>query len=238
VRLAAQGTQGTLGTPNPEPLSDLRARYGTVPITSLTTLGWKMPCFPLSMRRQGDVGSKAVAYGRQFFGYASIKPFGKEANTMNRHASVALKVCALLFTGTLLIASNAKAQEADVKAAIDAYHAAISSRDITKMEPLWVHDASVMLINPRSMSVSVGWDAVRKAWEASNDASSELKVTQRDGPYIQIKGDVAIATGIASVVGKTKSGNSYDAPTFETDAFERRDGRWLLVSHTGLRVPQ
>jgi ketosteroid isomerase-like protein len=157
---------------------------------------------------------------------------------MSRHASVALNLCALLFSGTVLIASNANAQEADIKAAIDAYHAAISSLDITKMDPLWVHDASVMVINPRSKSVSVGWDAVRKAWQASTDNWSELKVTQRDGPHTQVKGDVAWATGIANVTGKAKTGNSTDAPTFETDVFERRDGHWLLVSHTGLRIAQ
>ena len=32
------------------------------------------------------------------------------------------------------------------------------SRDIAKMEPLWVHDANVMLINPRDKAVSIGWD--------------------------------------------------------------------------------
>ena len=28
------------------------------------------------------------------------------------------------------------------------------------------------------------------------------------------------------------------APTFETDVFEKRDGKWLLVSHTASRAPQ
>jgi hypothetical protein len=29
-----------------------------------------------------------------------------------------------------------------------------------------------------------------------------------------------------------------NALTFETDVFEKRDGKWLLVSHVASRVPQ
>jgi hypothetical protein len=47
---------------------------------------------------------------------------------------------------------------------------------------------------------------------------------------------VAWATGIAKVTGKAKTGNVIDSPTFETDVFEKHDGHWLLVSHTGLQV--
>ena len=61
----------------------------------------------------------------------------------------------LLLTVLLLLVWNAAsyAQQPDtdqVKAAIDAYHAAIGSLDIAKMEPLWAHDANVMLVNPRA----------------------------------------------------------------------------------------
>jgi ketosteroid isomerase-like protein len=133
------------------------------------------------------------------------------------------------------------AQQSDmeqVKAAIDAYHAALGSLDIAKMEPLWVHDANIMLINPRDKSISIGWDAVQKNWEATFNNNSEIKVTQAEGPHIAVNGNVAWSTGIANVVGKAKSGASINAPTFETDVFEKRGGKWLLVSHTASRVPQ
>jgi ketosteroid isomerase-like protein len=130
------------------------------------------------------------------------------------------------------------AQESDIKAAIDAYHAALGSLDISKMEPLWVHDATVMLINPSDKSISVGWDAVKKDWETNWNNYSELKVTQADGPHIVIKDDVAWSTGIANAVVKFKAGNTVTAPTYETDVFEKRGGKWLLVSHVASRVPQ
>ena len=135
-------------------------------------------------------------------------------------------------------ASSAQSDTEQVKAAIDAYHAAIGSLDIAKMAPLWVHDANIMLINPRDKSISVGWDAVQKNWEATFNNNSEIKVTQAEGPHIVVKGNIAWSTGIANAVGKLKSGAAINAPTFETDVFEKSGATWLLVSHTGLRVAQ
>jgi hypothetical protein len=51
------------------------------------------------------------------------------------------------------------------KDTISKIHDAISSLDISKMEPLWFHNAYVMLVNPRDKSVSVGWDDVKKNWK-------------------------------------------------------------------------
>jgi ketosteroid isomerase-like protein len=86
-----------------------------------------------------------------------------------------------------------------VKAAVDAYHAAISALDAPKMEALWAHDDSVMLINPADKSISTGWDAVKKNWETTfsggRQALSDLKVTQADGPHIQVKGELAWSDG-------------------------------------------
>ena len=72
------------------------------------------------------------------------------------------------------------------------------------MEPLWAHDADVMLVNPADKSISVGWDAARKDWEAQFAFLSDLKVTQADGPHIAVKGDVAWSTGIANAAGKSR----------------------------------
>jgi ketosteroid isomerase-like protein len=151
------------------------------------------------------------------------------------------RVLALAIFALLAGNGNGYAQQSaadEVKAAIDAYHAAISALDMAKMASLWVQDASVMLVNPRDKSISVGWNAVKKSWEAVPNVWSELRVTQAEGPNIRVQGNIAWSIGIASVVGKTKSGAAVNAPTLETDVFEKRGGRWLLVSHTASRVPQ
>jgi ketosteroid isomerase-like protein len=88
------------------------------------------------------------------------------------------------------------------------------------MEPLWAHDTNVILINPADKSVSVGWDAAKKAWQAQFNFLSELKVTQADGPHVSIKGDVAWATGIANAVAKSKAGADVGGFFYESDVFE------------------
>jgi len=154
-----------------------------------------------------------------------------------------MRVVAMLLVSAAVLAIAGKSYAADtddIKAAVDAYHGALNSLDAAKMEALWAHDDSVILINPADKSISTGWDAVKNNWETTFSHFAELKVTQADGPHIQVKGDVAWSTGIANATIKTKAGVvvSANAPTYETDVFEKRDGHWLLVSHVALRMPQ
>ena len=157
---------------------------------------------------------------------------------MTRSNSIALTARVMLFSAVILVFGGAKsyAQDSDIKGAIEAYHVALDSLDLSKMEPLWVHDTHVVLINPADKSISVGWDAVKKDWQAQFNFLSELKVTQTDGPYVSVKGDVAWATGIAKAVAKSKAGADVGGLVYESDVFEKRDGHWLLVSHVALNV--
>ena len=151
-----------------------------------------------------------------------------------------LRLTATATLGLALLPSQAMAQQSEiekVKAALDAFGAALSARDMGKMEAVWAHDPDAMLINPRDKSVAVGWDEIKKRWEAVFSAWSELKVTRTAGP-IRISGNIAWATGIAEVVGKTKAGVEQNAPTLSSDVFEKRGDKWLMVSHSAWRVPQ
>ena len=163
---------------------------------------------------------------------------------MNRRSSITVMARALLLAVVVLLAGNrpSDAQQSAVdmiKTAHAAFYAALGSLDVAKMAPLWAHDAAVTLVNPRDKSVAVGWDAVKKGWEDTFNLNSQLTVTQKEGPYIQVKGDVAWATGIATALLKLKGSDTViNAPTFETDVYEKLDGKWLLVSHAAWRVPQ
>lgn len=156
------------------------------------------------------------------------------------HRRILLAGAATAAAGLALMPEQAAAQQSDadkVKAVLDAFGAALSARDMGKMEAVWAHDAHATVINPRDKSVAVGWDAVQKNWEAVFGAWSEIKVTRVSGP-IHVSGNVAWATGIADVVGKTKAGATVNAPTLSSDVFERRGDKWLMVSHSAWRIPQ
>lgn len=126
----------------------------------------------------------------------------------------------------------------DVKAAVAAYHAALSSLDTTRIEFLWVHDDSVIQVEPGSQDVTVGWHAVKKTIEEFFGGFSELNVTQAEGPHIRVKGEVAWSTGITAAAAKPKSGEAWTARVCDTQIFERRNDKWLVVSNIALAVPQ
>ena len=132
----------------------------------------------------------------------------------------------------------AQQSEADkVKAALDAFYAALSARDMGKMDAVWAHDADAMLINPRDKSVSVGWEAIKKNWETVFATWTDLKVTRAGGP-IRVVGTVAWATGSADVVGTMKDAAAVSFTALNSDILEKRGDKWLLVSHSGWRAPQ
>jgi ketosteroid isomerase-like protein len=109
-----------------------------------------------------------------------------------------------------------------------------AARDFAKLEPLWAHDADVMLVNPNDKTISVGWDAVKKDWLSAFSANpAEVTITQQDGPHIAVTGNVAWSTGKVGTTGATTQSG-----VFETDVFAKQGGKWLLVSHTASRVPQ
>ncbi len=162
---------------------------------------------------------------------------------MNRYHSIALIRSALLFAVVILLAGNGRSygQQSDidgVKATIEAYHAAIEALSLSKMEPLWVHDSSATVIFPVDTSPSVGWDAVRKHWDYLFVVPSSLKLTLVKEPVIQVEKDMAWSMDIVSEVVRLKTGGStYSRNVIETDIFEKRGGKWLLVLHAASQRP-
>ena len=128
---------------------------------------------------------------------------------------------------------------AAVKDTISRAHTAISSLDISEMEPLWFHNAYVMLVNPKNKSVSVGWNNVKKNWENAFNFWSHIKVTQTAGPYVRVDGNVAWSTGLTNTNAKAKNGTSLNLPTFESDVLRKdSDGEWKLEAHSAWRASQ
>ena len=44
--------------------------------------------------------------------------------------------------------------------------------------------------------------------------------------------------GHRDAVAKSKTGDDVDGLVYDLDGFEKRERRWLLVSHTALTVPK
>ena len=156
------------------------------------------------------------------------------------HRRTILTGAAIAAFGHTVLPAHAIAQQSDpdmVKAALDAFYAALSARDMGKMDAVWAHDVDATLVNPRDKSISVGWDAIKKNWDVVFGSWSELKVTRTGGP-IRVSGNVAWAMGSADVAGKTKDGAPVTFTALNTDIIEKRGDKWLMVSHSGWRAPQ
>ena len=105
------------------------------------------------------------------------------------------------------------------------------------MEKVWATQSNVIAIHPGSKALIVGWDGVRKSWEETFDRFSEISVSMKD-PQIRISSNVAWVVGVEVVQGKRKNGDPVTFTAFTTNMYEKRDGRWLMVLHSALRVPQ
>jgi ketosteroid isomerase-like protein len=139
----------------------------------------------------------------------------------------------------VLVGGRSYASDADdVKAAVDGYHAAISSLDLAKIEAVWAHDDTVIDKEPSDKTITVGWEGTRKNYEGMIAAVSQVSIAQVEGPHIQVRGDLAWSAGMAKSDAKLKTGQPAGGVILESDVFKKQDGHWLLVSHVTSVMPK
>ncbi len=132
---------------------------------------------------------------------------------------------------------STKSDADEVKVAVAAYHAALSSLDPAKIQALWAHEDSVTTVEPASEEITVGWTAVKKGLDGFFGGFSELKVAQAVGPHVQVWGDVACSTGVTTAAARTKAGESLSLRVCDTQVLVKRGGAWRVVSNIALPVP-
>ena len=148
--------------------------------------------------------------------------------------SIVLAIIAVAPTGTHV----AQASEAEnVNALIDRYFTAASERDISKVEPFWAHDSDVVLVFPSDKQAAVGWDAVKKSYQAVFDRLSEWKLSPKEAPNIQVRPATAVATTKVLIQGTGKTGSSVSYTLLFSQVLVQRDGQWLIIAAHGSRVP-
>ena len=157
---------------------------------------------------------------------------------MNRFTNLAVTAVSLLILAVALPVGNAVGQEKArqtsdterVNAASQLFIAAISARDIRAMDKLWAHESYVTFIGPLSTTVVVGWDGVMKAWEMRFNQFERVTISLADS-HVHTNGKIAWSVGVEKVQLLRKDGGTLSFDAFVTNVFEKRDSRWLLVSH-------
>src|SRR5437016_2207705 len=134
---------------------------------------------------------------------------------------------------TVAVGQDSSQHESDVEhvnAAGQAFVAAITERDIGAMDKVWAHEPYATFIGPLSTNVVVGWDGVRKAREMRFGQFDRVAIALAES-HVRTNGDVAWAVGVEKVQLLRKNGDTLGFDAFVTNVFEKRDGRWLVVSH-------
>jgi ketosteroid isomerase-like protein len=162
---------------------------------------------------------------------------------MNRRRVVTLIAMASAWPWLVFPASNAAAQQAadieGVRTASEAFYVALAALDNgVAMEKVWAQTPYVTFVGPRSKSIIVGWDAIRKYWEGADKLFSERNVWLAEA-HIHADDNLAWEIGQETGEAKLKDGTVRKVDQFVTNVYERQaDGRWLMVSHHVQPKPQ
>jgi ketosteroid isomerase-like protein len=157
---------------------------------------------------------------------------------MQRISILAVATVSLLILGVRLPSGGTLAQDKvqdasdvdRVNVASQAFIAAIAARDIRAMDEVWAHEPYATFIGPLSATVVVGWDGVRKAWEMRFGQFDRVTIALAES-HVRTSGKVAWAVGVEKVELLRKDGKTLGFDAFVTNVFEKRDGRWLMISH-------
>ena len=149
---------------------------------------------------------------------------------------------ALLFLGVAFAQGGAVAQQSSemekVKAASQAFYAALNTRDPSAMAKVWAHTPYVVHISPVAKEIVVGWEGVNKSWEEVHNMTSQINVSFSETGVPQIDGKLAWEVGTETGPLTFADGKAVNFAAFATNIYQNIDGRWLMVSHQAGQIPK
>jgi ketosteroid isomerase-like protein len=139
------------------------------------------------------------------------------------------------------VSSFARSEVSDfdqVKAANQAYYAALSARDLAAMERVWAQSPrDVNVAPPIKPAAHIGWDTIEKNYQTFWATLDELTVSMEESQVV-VHGSVAWVYGIEQARLRTKNGEVSAGPNFGTSIFIKEGGRWLMVFHQAALIPR
>ena len=159
---------------------------------------------------------------------------------MLRIAARTTVICFTLLGLIAIMPRTGSAQSADieqVKAANQAYYAALSACDIAAMERVWAPTTqAVNVAPPIRPAAHTGWDAIKKNYAGFWGTLDELTVSM-EAPEIHVHGSVAWVYGIEQAKRRAKDGTVSTGKNFGTSIFIKENNRWLMVFHQAALIP-
>ncbi|ANH75274.1 hypothetical protein ACS15_4889 [Ralstonia insidiosa] len=133
-------------------------------------------------------------------------------------------------------ATNAANDEAQVRALIEEWAAAVRAKDVDAVMRHYAPDVVVFDVMP-PLFVK-GADAYRRNWQGWFDALEGQADFQFVELHLEVSGDLAYCFSVNRLRARYRDGVKHDAQTRATVCFRKIDGRWLVVhEHASVPMP-
>ena len=138
-----------------------------------------------------------------------------------------------------MVASSAESERALVKAALDAFVRTVEERNLDGLSGVVAQDPDLMWIATGEDEWIVGYDALKEAMRAQNEALEYIRISvSEETIHLSPSEQVAWATN-RWVFRARMAGNELKLPLRCTWVAEKREAGWVLVhSHKSLGVAE
>lgn len=132
------------------------------------------------------------------------------------------------------------AEDDDIEAVLQAnqaYYAAFTDLDVSRMSDVWWHGIDVTNINPRTLEIVRGWEQVHAHWTRTMAGIAQMEVSMLE-PIVVVHGETARVVGRTRFERRIKGHKLEKGAALATNVFEKHEGRWYLVHHHATQIPQ
>ena len=128
-----------------------------------------------------------------------------------------------------MVTSSAESERALVKAALDAFVRTVEERNLDGLSGVVAQDPDLMWIATGEDEWIVGYDALKEAMRAQNEALEYIRISvSEETIHLSPSEQVAWATN-RWIFRARMAGNELKLPLRCTWVAEKRDGDWVLV---------
>jgi amidase len=139
----------------------------------------------------------------------------------------------IVLMSSCAMAGHPGSENADLRAAIEAFDRAYANNDVEKYFSFYADDATVYFGGARQ-----DIHAYHKMWTAFMEAGGGVELNEMSDLRVKVmpSGDVAIATSFIDNRTRAPDGTKATSKAFETDVWKKIDGRWKITSlhHSGI----
>jgi len=151
---------------------------------------------------------------------------------MKKRLSCAVLVSAVFGFGVVAAAHADEARLEAVRAANDAFYAALNTMftgDVEPMKAVWSHAADVTYMGPGG-GFLVGWEAVAPEWEMQASRMLGGRVEASD-VHVTVGRDLAVVGTVEVGVNENAEIGSQSVSIRATNVFRLENGAWKMIGH-------